>query len=581
MRRLLLTAFVSLMPLTVFAGDAADSAAKERMFRDLDFVANVFEAKYAPSAWKRDYAGWDLRTQIELAKHRVRSLPQADVKSYQRIFRDFLYSTKDYHVGFSFYATEVGFLPFAVRSSSGNSDGSAPRRYFVSHVLDEAFDYPFTFAEGDEILTFDGRPVDTVVTEIKQGLRKASAERDQVQAEDNLTLRVAAIGAEVPQGLVTIGLRAKGSDKIANYTLRWLHTDEKIVNNMQLSGDDLKDENDPAVKFQKTFNKSMLDPDYQLIAQATSQMANPHALGVRKSFIPSLGKRIWKSSSTDLFHAYIYKNATGQSIGYVRIADYMPKPGQIKEFIELIARFQSSTDALVIDQVNNPGGSVWYLDFIASILSDMPLELPKHKIALSQEDIMQMLQFSDALQQIYDDNSARRLLGDDLHGIPVTYKVVQGFLDFIQFQLSEWNAGKTITDPYPLDSMFETVPYPGIHYTKPILILINGSDLSAGDFFPAIMQDNQRATLFGTRTAGAGGYVEGFSYPNRLGITRFSFTCSLAERKDKTPIENLGVTPDIHYEITAKDIQDGYQGYAEAVNHAVSSLLAAPLKVLR
>ena len=46
-----------------------------------------------------------------------------------------------------------------------------------------------------------------------------------------------------------------------------------------------------------------------------------------------------------------------------------------------------------------------------------------------------------------------------------------------------------------------------------------------------------------------------------------------AERANGQPIENLGVTPDIPYAVTAADVQGGYAGYIKAADAAVSGLL--------
>ena len=134
------------------------------------------------------------------------------------------------------------------------------------------------------------------------------------------------------------------------------------------------------------------------------------------------------------------------------------------------------------------------------------------------------------------------------------------FLDFCNFIVDEWNAGHQLTDPYFLYNINHINPHPSARYTKPILVLINSLDISCGDFFPAILQDNKRAPLFGTRTAGAGGYVRPASYPNRFGVDLFRYTGSIAERVDKNPIENLGVTPDIFYSLSEEDLQGNYEG---------------------
>jgi len=48
---------------------------------------------------------------------------------------------------------------------------------------------------------------------------------------------------------------------------------------------------------------------------------------------------------------------------------------------------------------------------------------------------------------------------------------------------------------------------------------------------------------------------------------------SFAERANFQMIENLGVSPDIVYEVTADDLQNDYRGYIKAVNEAVKNLL--------
>jgi C-terminal processing protease CtpA/Prc len=144
--------------------------------------------------------------------------------------------------------------------------------------------------------------------------------------------------------------------------------------------------------------------------------------------------------------------------------------------------------------------------------------------------------------------------------------------EFCHFLIHQWDNGNIFSDPTYLFGVDEIRPHPRYRYNKPIVLLINSLDFSGGDFFPAILQDNKRAVVLGTRTAGAGGYVLTTEYPNHSGIKHFIMTGSLAKRIDQKPIENLGVTPDIHYELTPDDVQGDYKEYVSAILDAVEKI---------
>ncbi len=99
------------------------------------------------------------------------------------------------------------------------------------------------------------------------------------------------------------------------------------------------------------------------------------------------------------------------------------------------------------------------------------------------------------------------------------------------------------------------------------MVLINELTFSAGEFLAAILQDNKRATLFGKRTAGAGGctkVVPG-SDSDLLGIDYVTATSTIARRTNGEYIEEKGVQPDVAYEVTVEDLQHGYANYRRAL----------------
>jgi len=103
--------------------------------------------------------------------------------------------------------------------------------------------------------------------------------------------------------------------------------------------------------------------------------------------------------------------------------------------------------------------------------------------------------------------------------------------------------------------------------------LINELDFSCGDFFPAILQDNQRVTTMGVQTAGAGGFVTFTPLKSRFSIGGFNITGSIAERADKSYIENAGVIPDVHYEISASDYQNHFFSFKEAILNELCKII--------
>jgi C-terminal processing protease CtpA/Prc len=247
-------------------------------------------------------------------------------------------------------------------------------------------------------------------------------------------------------------------------------------------------------------------------------------------------------------------------------------------FGRIMEKFESETDSLVIDQVNNPGGNMFYMYALLSHLTDKPLALPDQRIIIGEEDAMQASQLLQADPFIQTDMDAMRALGPSLGGYPVTLKVWKQFAGYFRFIMGQLREGKRLTDLVAMMGVKEVEPHATQRYTKPIVVLVNELDFSSADFFPAILQDNGRAKLFGVRTAGAGGAVKPVQFPNQFGIGMISYTWTLAMRASGKPIENLGVTPEHHYALTERDFREGYAGYREALGKVVSRMIKQNLR---
>lgn len=551
----------------------ADTTLKRRMLSDLDFIQSVFEVKYAPLTWKGEYASFNLNSECARIRAEIEAHPNMSLKQYQILLKELFNATKDYHVGITFYSTEEAALPFTIR-------GTPSHRYFVVFADKKNLPSNVRLDVGDELLSFGGRPVHDVVSELKEAeLGDNTPETDQALAERLLTHRMGDRGHVVPQGDVRVSVK-KRSGAIETYTMRWNYYPEKIRDTgrlgavtMAVNAAEPKGEFAGDLKDHPLLNKMMVTSHYLPFTNKRTDIDNPHELGAKNGFLPLLGKKLWKSSSESTFDAYIFQNASGKKVGYVRIPNYFGDEEEVADFAEIIALFEARTDALVIDQLNNPGGSLFYLYALASHLTDRKLTPPKHRIALTQQEVAMAVTLLPILDLVNDESTAQELFGETLGGYPISYGFIVRLREFFHFIINEWDQGIVYTRPTNVFGFEQIEPDALVTYTKPILLLVNSLDFSGGDFFPAILQDNKRARILGTRTAGAGGFVFSNHFPNHTGIHEFHLTGSLAERLNNKPLENLGVVPDVYCPLTERDFQENYVNYVNTVLGEVDALL--------
>lgn len=563
----------TILSIPSFSYAYEDDPLKMKMLGDLDFIKNILKVQYTPIEWKASYSGWNVDLEANKAKAEIAKKDRISIKDYQQILKKFLNTTNDYHVTVKFYSTESASLPIRIKGAEG--------RYFITQV-DRSRLSPIIYPvrEGDELISFNGIPIADAMRQFKEaevgGTNEFAA---QALAEVFFTNRSGVEGHLVPKGPALLVIKSQQTGNLHTYQIMWHHQPEKIASPFKnqlplvsaMGAKNVKDEDDSfqlPLKNHPIFKQLMLSTHFdRLNAKASDD------LGARQSFTPTLGKKIWEADYLSPYYAYLFESPSQHRIGYLRLPHFMDFDDSLEHFKSIIDFFQSSSEALVIDQVNNPGGSLFYLYALVSMLNEHPVATPRHIISLTQKEIAYAINVLPILESIESDERAQLVLGEVVEGNQVTFQTAQFFINYLRFIISEWNSGKVVTSPTYLWGVDLIPPHPEVRYTKPILILINSLDFSGGDFFPAIMQDSKRAKLLGTQTAGAGGFVYSVRFPNLFGIESFSYTASLAQRNNNQFIENLGVSPDIPYVLKVDDLQNHYQSYASKILETVDQML--------
>ncbi len=578
----------SLLFFPMLAQAAVSSLSHEDFLHELQSANYALTMNYAPTDWKHEYLSWSAEMAMENAKADLIAHSSMTTRDYQRVFRDFLGSLQDYHVRAYFYSSEWSAFPIQVKSVEG--------RYYISDLqfrvslscAESVFDieeYDFESFEneyvklsvGDEILTVDGVPVGEVIESlIDSELSGNRTPTGYALAQRLLFTRMGKFGHHVPKGSFEITVRSHDRMEPQTCRFNWIHVPEWVK--------DPQPKNIIQTKMAKI--EQLLTKDFS-VALAKDLIQSPLAKVMNteedeeeydwreKGFLPELGRVQWQTNIDSDIYAYLYTNPQNQNIGYLYIPHFMQGGSyadmMIEELTEILKKFEAETDALVVDINDNPGGNVFYLYGVLSMLTDKPLIAPTHMETLIQEDVYSNAVLYNSLQYLLEEEDLSEL--GSLSGYALDEAVIQDVMAYSKSILDQWDLGMTRTAPAPLFGLSHINPSPNVQYTKPILVLTNELDFSCGDLFPAILQDNGRATLFGKTTAGAGGYVRGYKQSSKFGLTAYSLTGSLAYRVDGKVIENLGVTPDVSYEITQRDLKRNYVDYIRTVNQQLRLMI--------
>jgi len=138
------------------------------------------DTNYAPQNWKKTLFDWDSASALEKAKERIIREQIDTDKGFQRVFYDFMKSTRDFHVSTRFYTTELTFVPIKVKC--------AEEQYFITNcnILDlENWHYGFI----EKIVFLETAGSFKKVESLNKCIKKMSV-GDQIFAINGVLIRI-------------------------------------------------------------------------------------------------------------------------------------------------------------------------------------------------------------------------------------------------------------------------------------------------------------------------------------------------------------------------------------------------------
>ena len=365
-----ITAVLTLMLCAVPAMRA--QLTREQKIEDFQTMANQFAKRYVAISLKKTLFGVDM---LDIKPFLDRVAASKDDLEFYDICVDYVAQAHDGgHVFFGIPSNFVANLNFLVDTYDGK-----PLIYSINRALLPAAKFPFQI--GDELVSIDGKSAaDLMASLYKYGII-SNARTGAGYAAQALTLRRQ---SQIPNAIdvpdsSTVVIRRQSGD-LETYTIPWTKTGVPLIGDGPVSSprsaqravaggrtniESADVEDDPGGSLTPLY--AMLDPERAV----TGVGALPPVFSLPSDFKLRLGRSV----ITDGFYSGTYQSG-GHTIGFIRIPSFAPSVGTtaaLSQFDKEISFFQANTDGLIVDDMRNPGGLVFYSEEIARRLIPTPL----------------------------------------------------------------------------------------------------------------------------------------------------------------------------------------------------------------
>ena len=255
--------------------------------------------------------------------------------------------------------------------------------------------------------------------------------------------------------------------------------------------------------------------------------------------------------SDPLFGAKIVTTDEGGSYAYLQLRSFPADDKILTEWYRAITAIEDKgIKSVIIDLVDNGGGSLVHGMRMVNMLRKKPLKYPSMQVRLNNN---WMNSFKS--QAAFSDNDYQKAISS---------RVVK--------QLEQDKAaGKKLSRPISvtvMDPFFLQNPSIGLADDVKVAVMVNEMCVSMCDIFSSVFQENNMGVIVGQRTMGGGGNVvqHGLSPVSKIGM---ALTESLMITSEGKYIEDEGVVPDILVDMVA----DRENGFKTAFSKAYEAIM--------
>ncbi len=553
-----------LLLLVAFTGSGIAQLTDAQKVFDFESLTSLYSKRYAPLDWKQTLYGFNA---LDLSPWMDRVHASANDLDFYELMVEYVAQLQDGHDSYQLPSNFVAQLGFGVDIYDG--------RVLIEGVNRSVLPvsrYPFTI--GDEIVSVDGTPVESLLQNFAKYARYGNDRSTQRAAASRIVTRPQSRmphATDVGDFAMVQVRRSSGS--VETYSIPWVKSGLPL------------DKIDPAPMPQRKVPRASAAEE-STARDALLELqhsADPDPVGLlgygslQPVFnLPQTFVRRVGGSFADDFVSGVYVSG-GNRIGFIRVPYYDPASSSaaLAQFAGEIAYMQSNTDGLVIDQTRNTGGFLCYGESILTYLMPGGFRPVGYELRATRE----------YLQYFANRLNTARVTGDA--------NLIAQYQTIYDAVLAAYSTSRARTTPVPMcgPSFTRTEPTDknGVRlaYNKPMIMLTDEFSVSTADSVAAMFQDNGRGPLVGWRTNGMGG-------SNSLNTSRWQvgaysegdtgMTIALMSRANPVSvngypatnyIENVGVQPDIPVDyMTLSNLLNGGRDFVDAFTAAINAQIA-------